>query len=68
LKLKKLNPLNYKDMKEQNNNPEFLKYLWRNSLITSKQYFFRLGANQMGIKTYEDRTEKLKQFINQLNK
>ncbi len=55
-------------MIEQNNNPEFLKYLWRNSLITSKQYFFRLGANQMGIKTYEDRTEKLKEFINQLNK
>ena len=54
-------------MKEQNNNPEFLKYLWKNSLITAKQYFFRLGANDLGIKTYEDRTEQLQSFIINLN-
>ncbi len=40
-------------MKEQNNSLENLQNLWVNKLITSKEYFFRLHANQMNIKTYD---------------
>lgn len=40
-------------MKEQNNSLENLQNLWVNQLITSKEYFFRLHANQMNIKTYD---------------
>jgi len=40
-------------MKEQNNTLDYLQELWANNLITSKEYFFRLHANQMNIKTYE---------------
>jgi hypothetical protein len=40
-------------MKEQNNSLENLQKLWVNKLITSKEYFFRLHANQMNIKTYD---------------
>ncbi len=54
-------------MKEQNNNPEFLRILWSNCIITSNEYFFRLKAQELGIKTFAEKTKKLKEFINQLN-
>lgn len=49
----KLNTMKTK-MKEQNNNIKYLEYLWVNKIISSKEYFFRLQANSMDIKTYKD--------------
>ncbi len=40
-------------MKQENNNTENLRKLWRNNLITSQEYFFRLQANKLKIKTYQ---------------
>ena len=40
-------------MKKQNNNPNYLALLVRYNLITTHQYFFRLGANELNINTYQ---------------
>ncbi len=40
-------------MKKQNNNPNYLRLLWRYNLITSEQYFFRLEAFKLNINTYK---------------
>jgi len=40
-------------MEKQNNTPEYLKLLWRYEIIDTKQYFFRLKANKLGINTYK---------------
>jgi len=40
-------------MKKQNNNPNYLRLLWKYNLITSEQYFFRLEAYKLNINTYK---------------
>jgi len=40
-------------MKKQNNIPEYLILLWKYQIIDTKQYFFRLKANELGINTYK---------------
>ena len=40
-------------MKKQNNNPNYLRLLWRYNLITCKQYFFRLESFKLNINTYK---------------
>tara|TARA_R100001440_G_scaffold1221_1_gene4095 strand:+ start:1617 stop:1745 length:129 start_codon:yes stop_codon:yes gene_type:complete len=42
-------------MKEENNKPKNLQKLWKNNLITSTEYFFRLQANKLKIKTYKNK-------------
>ena len=39
-------------MKKQNNDTENLRKLWLNGKITDEQYFFRLKADELKIKTY----------------
>lgn len=39
-------------MKQQNNDTENLRKLWLNGEITDKQYFFRIQADLLKIKTY----------------
>ena len=40
-------------MIEQNNQPQNLAEQWINKKITLEQYFFRLKANEMNIKTFK---------------
>ena len=40
-------------MKQQNNDTKNLRKLWLNGKITDEQYFFRLKANELNIKTYK---------------
>ena len=39
-------------MREQDNRPNALRVLWKNKKITTKQFFFRKKAGELGIKTY----------------
>jgi len=41
-------------MKEQNNKKEWLTFLLKNKLISFDNYYFRLKAKQLNIKTYEE--------------
>ena len=40
-------------MIQENNTPTQLKRLWRSGEITTKNYFFRLKANELNINTYK---------------
>ena len=44
-------------MKQQNNNIEYLRLLWKNNIISHTQYFFRKKCNELNIKTYEQINE-----------
>ena len=41
-------------MKQQNNDTENLRKLWLNGKITDEQYFFRIQADELKIKTYSN--------------
>ena len=40
-------------MIKENNTPTQLKRLWRNNIITTENYFFRLKAYELNIATYK---------------
>ncbi len=40
-------------MIQQNNEPEHLKEMFKQSLIPSNEYYFRLKANELNINTYK---------------
>ena len=44
-------------MKLENNSKGYLQYLWRSNKITQEQYFFRLKAEELEIKTYKPNTQ-----------
>ena len=37
---------------KENNDPEFIKELFINGVISGQEYHFRLKANELGIETY----------------
>ena len=42
-------------MYEQNNTLENLRKLWSNKIITYEQFFFRIKANELKIKTFQSK-------------